>query len=207
MGVPSQESECRNIRVVDDGRVINHGRIIARAPRVASALIPGGGSLDAREIYRAQAAPDDIEAFLETRANAVLATLNRDGSIHLAFMIFLFEEGKMFFETSSTTVKARNIAARPQASFAVDGDGFMAMAQGTARLIHGEEAHSINGRLRAKYLTEAAAVTVGNAWGQIDDVAIEVTPTRWRSWSNAKFGQFSMEAAEGLHPREWWKQE
>ena len=161
--------------------------------------------MDAREIYQAKAAPEDIEGFLSTGSNAVLGTLNGDGSIHLAFMIFLYENQKMYFETASSTVKARNIAARPQASFAIDGDGFMAMAEGTARLIDGDEADEINMRLRAKYLTVAAVATVGRAWSTLDDVAIEVTPTRWRSWSNAKFGQFSMEAAEGLGPDEWWK--
>jgi len=161
--------------------------------------------MDASEIYQAQAAPDDIETFLETRANAVLGTINASGSVHLAFMIFLFEDGKMYFETSSTTVKARNIAARPQASFAVDGPGFMAMAEGTARLIEGDAANEINTRLRAKYLTAEAAATVGRAWSDIDDVCIEITPLRWRSWSNAKFGQFSMDAADGLPTSDWWK--
>lgn len=162
--------------------------------------------MDAREIYQAQAAPEDIKAFLDTRANAVLGTINTSGSVHLAFMIFLYEDEKMYFETSSTTVKARNVAARPNASFAIDGPGFMAMAEGTARIIHGDEAHAINRRLRAKYLTEGAVGTVGEAWGTIDDITIEITPTRWRSWSNAKFGQLSMEAAEGLPSSEWWRE-
>jgi PPOX class probable F420-dependent enzyme len=162
--------------------------------------------MDAREIYQAQAAPDDIQAFLDTRANAVLGTINESGSVHLAFMIFLYEDEKMYFETSSTTVKARNIAARPTASFAIDGPNFMAMAEGTARIIHGEQAHAINARLRAKYLTAEAAATVGVAWGTVDDIAIEITPARWRSWSNAKFGQLSMEAAEGLPSSNWWRE-
>jgi PPOX class probable F420-dependent enzyme len=160
--------------------------------------------MDAHEIYRHQPTRDQIEAFLETRVNAVLGTLNPDGSIHLAFMLFLFQNGNLYFERSSSTAKARNVAARPTASFAVEAKGFMAMAQGTARLIDGAEAAAVNERLRAKYPTPGAAATVGRAWSRIDDVGIELTPTRWRSWSNAKFGQLSMEAADGLPPSEWW---
>jgi hypothetical protein len=160
--------------------------------------------VDAREIYQDKPGHDEIEAFLETRANAVLGTMNRDGSIHLAFMLFLYENGKLYFETASSTVKACNVAARPTASFAVDAKGFMAMAQGTARLIDGDEAAAINARLRAKYLTAEAAASVGTAWATIDDVSIELSPTRWRSWSNDKFGRLSMEAANGLPPKEWW---
>jgi len=162
--------------------------------------------VDAREIYQAKAAPEDIRAFLDTRANAVLGTINASGSVHLAFMIFLYENEKMYFETSSTTVKARNIAARPSASFAINGPNFMAMAEGTARIIHGDEAHAINGRLRTKYLTDDAVATVGAAWGTIDDIAIEIVPNRWRSWSNAKFGQLSAEAAAGLPSSQWWRE-
>jgi hypothetical protein len=43
------------------------------------------------------------------------------------------------------------VAANPTVSFAFEsGDGFMAMAEGTARLIEGDEAHAINARLREK---------------------------------------------------------
>lgn len=160
--------------------------------------------MDAADIYLAKPPPEEIEAQLERPIKAVVGTLNPDGSIHLAFVLFLWEHGKFYFETASMTKKARNIAARPSASFAVDPPGFMAMAEGTARVIDGEEAHSINGRLRAKYLTEEAAATVGAAWGTVDDVAIEITPHRWRSWSGDLLQELGEQAAGDLPYGEWW---
>jgi general stress protein 26 len=112
---------------------------------------------DAVEVYRAQAAPAAIEASLSSKtAKAVVGTLNEDGTTHLAFVIFLYEDGRFYFETSSVTKKARNAAARPNTSFAIEGPGFMAKAEGTARVIEGAEAQAINARLRAKYLTPEA---------------------------------------------------
>lgn len=160
----------------------------------------------AEHAYRANADQADIERHLERRLKCTVGTLNPDGSIHLAFVIFLWESGKLYFETSSVTKKARNVAANPTASFAFEsGDGFMAMAEGTARLIEGDEALAINSRLRAKYLTDEAAETVGGAWGEVDDVAVEITPHRWRSWNSANFYELGAAAAGGLSSDRWWK--
>lgn len=93
---------------------------------------------------------------------------------------------------------------RPTASFAIDPPGFMAMAEGTGRVITGEEAHEINGRLRAKYLTAEVLDGVGSAWGAIDDVAVEITPLNWRSWSSQALTELSKEGAGDIPPADWW---
>jgi len=160
--------------------------------------------MDAADIYLAKPAPEAIEAQLFRPIKATIGTLNPDGSIHLAFVIFLWEDGKLYFETASMTRKACNVAARSTASFAIEGDGFMAMAEGQARIIEGGEAHAINERLRAKYLTPAATGTVGASWGAVDDVAVEITPHKWRSWSSEAFHRMSKDSAGGLDPGEWW---
>lgn len=160
--------------------------------------------MDASDVYLAKAAPETIEQHLESRINATIGTLNPDGSIHLAFVLFLWESGKLYFETASMTRKARNIAARSTASFAFEGKGFMAMAEGVGRIIDGSEAHAINGRLCQKYLTGPAAETVGAAWGTVDDITIEITPTKWRSWSNEVLSELGRDSAAGLPPNEWW---
>jgi hypothetical protein len=163
-----------------------------------------GGFVGASEVYLAKAAPDVIARHLERPIKATIGTLNPDGSIHLAFVIFLWEDGRLYFETASMTKKARNVAARPTASFAFEGQGFMAMAEGVGRVIDGGEAHAINRRLREKYLTTEAVETVGAAWGSVDDVAVEITPTKWRSWSNRVLTDLGREAAGDLPPHEWW---
>lgn len=160
--------------------------------------------MKAHDVYLAKPPPEEIFAQLLRPINAVVGTHNPDGSIHLAFVIFLWENDRFYFETASMTKKVRNIRANPSASFAIDPPGFMAMAEGLARVVEGDEAHEINHRLRAKNLTAEALDSVGQAWGEFDDVAVEITPHRWRSWSSAKLVEAGVEAAGDLAPDRWF---
>jgi hypothetical protein len=163
----------------------------------------------ARDIYRAGATTEEIEDLLTRRLTATIGTLNENGSIHLAYVIFLYEEGRFYCETASLTRKARNVKARSTASFIVEGQvssgrSVMAENEGTALLIDGDEARSINRRLREKYITAAALDQVDNAWNDFDDVAIEITPgPRWRSWCGELFREQTAEAMGGTMKGVW----
>jgi PPOX class probable F420-dependent enzyme len=142
----------------------------------------------ARQVYRVHPTRAEIDDVLGQRLTAVLGTLNDDGSIHLTYLLFLYEDGRFLFETSSETRKARNLAARGTASVIVQGRAatgrsLMVEAEGDAQLIHVPEAHAANHRLRSKYVRPDALDAVDDAWGPIDDVTIELTPRRWRSWT------------------------
>ena len=56
---------------------------------------------DATEVYRARPTADEIADVLAQRLVAAVGTLNQDGSIHLAYVLFLHEGGRMYLETSS----------------------------------------------------------------------------------------------------------
>jgi nitroimidazol reductase NimA-like FMN-containing flavoprotein (pyridoxamine 5'-phosphate oxidase superfamily) len=161
------------------------------------------------EIYRTGASMAEIEDVLSKRLTATIGTLNGDGSIHLAYVIFLYEEGRFYCETSSVTRKARNVRARPTASFLVQGEAssgrtIMVENEGTARLIEGEEARSVNRRLRAKYITDTALDRVDQAWNEFDDVAIEIAPgPRWRSWCGEAFTAQTTRAMGGSSTPVW----
>jgi hypothetical protein len=163
----------------------------------------------AEDVYRAKATPDEIEDLLTKRVTATIGTLNEDGSIHLAYVIFLYESGRFYCETASLTRKARNVRDRPTASFIVEGQTssgrrVMAENEGAARLIVGEEALDVNRRLRAKYITEEALDRVDTAWNRLDDVAIEITPgPRWRSWCGAVFAEETAAAMGGTVKGVW----
>jgi nitroimidazol reductase NimA-like FMN-containing flavoprotein (pyridoxamine 5'-phosphate oxidase superfamily) len=140
----------------------------------------------ADEVYRDHPTRAEIDEVLSQRLSATLGTLNDDGSIHLTQLIFLFEEGRFRLETATTTRKARNIAARSTASLLVHGTAstgrnLMVEAEGSARLI--------NHRLRAKYIVDEAIDAVDLAWGRFDDVAIELVPARWRSWTGTALAE------------------
>ncbi len=132
--------------------------------------------------------PGWIEAFLRERRYAVLATYDDDGSIHLTPVWYLYEEGQLFVETSSTSRKARNILARPAATLLVDvrtlGSERWVSASGRAQILRGEASEGINHKILRRYLTEEALLhpTIGSAMASADDVTICLRPARWRSW-------------------------
>lgn len=163
---------------------------------------------DATQIYRSHPTADEIADVLDQRIVAAVGTLNDDGSIHLAYVIFLNEDGKLYFETSSVTRKARNAASRPQATLLVQGlaatgRSLMVAAEGTTRVIEGPDAHAINHRLREKYFKDDAVEAVDRAWGRIDDVAIEITPVRWRSWTGDLFEAETNKELAGGYDDAW----
>jgi hypothetical protein len=142
----------------------------------------------ANEVYRHHPSPDEIADVLARREVAALGTRNADGSIHLAYVLFLHEDGRVFVETSSVTRKAANVEARPTATILVQGRAssgrhLMVSGEGDARVIRGTEAQGVNRRVRAKYIVEGARDALERAWGKLDDVALEITPARWRSWT------------------------
>ncbi|MGH8824628.1 MAG: pyridoxamine 5'-phosphate oxidase family protein [Jiangellaceae bacterium] len=146
---------------------------------------------DAMEIYRDHPTADEIEDVLALRATATVGTINEDGSVHLAFVIFLHHDGRLYFETSSVTRKARNVQRTGRASMIVQGRSttsgrhLMVSAEGAGRVLSGPDARQINRRLRAKYIRPDALDDIDSAWNAFDDVAIEITPGTWRSWTGS----------------------
>lgn len=156
--------------------------------------MPDPDPTTARAVYRAHPTEDEIADVLGQRLSAAVGTLNEDGSIHLAYVIFLFDEGKFYFETSSVTRKARNADARATASILVHGTAssgrsLMVAAEGTARVIGLPAAHAVNRRIRQKYVRADAVEALGDSWGRFDDVAVEISPIRWRSWTGTELAR------------------
>lgn len=132
---------------------------------------------------------DIISEFLHGRYVASIATRNRDDTIHLVPIWYLFEDGIFYLPTSPGSVKTRNIVDRPSASVMVDSRGpgplRSASAQGHAEILDGESAMAFNQRCWARYCTAAglADPDVGGLLAAYDTVCIKVTPTRW-IWSD-----------------------
>ncbi len=123
-----------------------------------------------------------------------MGTLNEDGSIHLTYVLFLHDQGRVYVETSSVTRKARNVRARPTTTFLVQarastGRTLMVAGEGVARVIDGADAQELNRRLRAKYLVPGATEAIERAWSKLDDVALELSPRTWRSWTGTLLHQ------------------
>lgn len=126
------------------------------------------GGDGATEIYRAHPASDEIAELLEGRLTAALGIINNDGSVHLAYVIFLYKGGRFYLETSSVIRKARNAKARGRASMLIQGHTpsgtiVMVSVEGSARVVDGTEAREVNHRLRAKYIKSEALDAIDRA--------------------------------------------
>jgi Pyridoxamine 5'-phosphate oxidase len=156
----------------------------------------------ARDVYLAKPTDGEIDDVLGQRLNAAIGTLNENGTVHLAYVIYLYQDGKLYFETASMTRKARNVAARGTASMLVQGTAatgtsLMVSVEGPARLLDGDEANAVNEAIRAKYVTAYALDAVNSSWGSFDDVAVEITPSKRRSWTGSVFHEATAEALGG----------
>jgi len=145
---------------------------------------------DAEEIYRDHPTDDEIADVLASRGTAAVGTLNADGSIHLAYVIFLHRDGRLYFETSSVTRKARNIERSGRVTMLVQGAAstgrsLMVSLEGTGRILTGDEARQLNHDLRAKYIKPEALDEIDRSWNGFDDVAVELTPRAQRSWTGS----------------------
>jgi PPOX class probable F420-dependent enzyme len=128
---------------------------------------------------------------LRGRGTATIGTVGPDGLPHLAPVWFVFDDdGTVGFESSSTTRKVRNVARTGSASVlakgtADDGGTLTVLGQGSARVVVGAEARAIARRVRRKYLSDEGMGPVSSLLDRIDDVAVELRPSRWVAWNTS----------------------
>jgi PPOX class probable F420-dependent enzyme len=67
--------------------------------------------------------PDEMDAFLAEPRNAIVATLNPDGSAQLSPIWFVWEDGVVYFSTTKHRLKVKNLQRDPRISFVVDDPG------------------------------------------------------------------------------------
>jgi hypothetical protein len=86
---------------------------------------------------------------------------------------------------------------------AASGRSLMVSAEGRATVLHGAESSAINHRLRAKYIKPEALGGVDRAWGGIDDITVEIEPTRWRSWTGSALHERTQEELNAPYAEAW----
>ena len=131
--------------------------------------------------------PEARKNLLEGRRYAVLATINRDSSVHLTPVWYLFKDDFLFVTSNVATRKVRNIVANPQVSLIVDVRKPVAhkwvCASGTAEIIRDEESRRINTEVFKRYVTPAGLQEpkVAPFLQPLHDVTIRIAPKTWRS--------------------------
>jgi PPOX class probable F420-dependent enzyme len=136
-----------------------------------------------------------VQEIVQRRAIATLATHNPDGSAHLTSVWFLFEDGRFYVGTMTGLRKARNIGANPHASLMIDvrepGQERGVSVTGKATVVTGKRSEELNLRIHSRYLSPAALADprVGGAFAKMDDITIELIPSKWTSWDMRVLGK------------------
>jgi PPOX class probable F420-dependent enzyme len=153
---------------------------------------------------------DELRALLTERRYATLATHDPDGLIHLTPVWFLFDNDRFYFESFSGSRKIKNLQQNPSASVIVDvrqpGTERWVAASGTSEILRGEEAATINGVIRHRYLTPDALseARIEPVFAAADDVTISLTPAKWRSWAARDLDQAFFGGILGEAPERWF---
>ena len=151
--------------------------------RPPQAVVPGGRGAE-RDLLSEGLARE----FLEARLIANFATLNRDGSVHLVGMWFLWDGEAVLLPTSAATRKVRNLERESRATVMIDDSrgGFDLRGitlTGRAAILRDPEAVSLNRRIHLKYVTERGRdLQPVDRYLGTDDVTIRFVPERVSSW-------------------------
>ncbi len=84
----------------------------------------------------------EAHEFLKTHAQAVLATIRKDGRPQLSNVLVAYDEGALIMSITETRAKYRNLWRDPRCTVLVLGDTFWQylVVDGEARMTRGEEA-------------------------------------------------------------------
>jgi PPOX class probable F420-dependent enzyme len=126
--------------------------------------------------------PQQVRAFLQESTRTLkLGTIRADGSPHVVPVWFVLDGEDVVFTTSSSSVKARNLQARPRVSVCVDDErppfGFVS-AFGTA-MVQRQPADLLiwTTRIAHRYLGAARAQEAGERYATIDDLLVRIKIT------------------------------
>ena len=111
-------------------------------------------------------------------------------------------------QSLDTTAFVDHALEQPLKAFIVQGTAstgrnLMVSFEGTGRMVSGPEGRQAMHRIRAKYITPDALPALDVAWDTVDDLAIEIVPTRRRSWTGTAFAA-QTEAAMGRSYEDAW---
>ena len=154
---------------------------------------------------------DSVREMLKERRYATLGTQNEDGSIHLTPVWYVFENGNFYIGCSSSSRKARNAAAHPDATMLVEirrpGTERWVSASGRVEILRGEQSREVNSRILNRYLTSEAMADprIGPTFEYADDITICLIPEQWRSWSSSDLDRRFFGGILTSTPEKWFR--
>lgn len=161
------------------------------------------------ETYRApHGLNSNLRRLVLEQRSVTLGTINSDGSPHMTLLLFSLDDSdRMYLPTPRPTRKVKNVLAWPTRTALVAIDNGWVSCTGDARLIEGSEAAEINQGVRDRLFTEAGLATMGRLLEAHEDTTIEITPTKWLSWTSDGIDQWIESQGINLEaqPGAWMK--
>jgi PPOX class probable F420-dependent enzyme len=133
---------------------------------------------------------DEIVALFEEALFARLATINNDGTVHIAPVFFKYQDGEIWIATQDPSLKIRNIKRNNRVSVLVDISDVpfrAALVYGTALLDYEDvidKRITIFERTRSREEADQYARRLSGKW---QCVIVRVTPDRVVSFDYSKF--------------------
>ncbi len=176
--------------------LLNGGSDVAESDQARDGAPMGHGQKQ-RDVI--QMSPAEIDEFLAGRRSMSMATVNKDGSIHMIAMWYGFLEGCVAIESKAKAQKILNLRRNPNITMMVeDGDYYDelrgVMITGTAEIVDDPDrvfalGVSVFERYTMPY-TEAMKPAVLQMLNK--RVVVKVTPKKIASWDHGKLGLPSM---------------
>jgi len=127
----------------------------------------------------------EVHAFLAAlpARTGKLATVRADGSPHVAPVWYdIDDDGSLVFNTGESTVKGRNLARDPRASFCVDDERppfSFVVVEGAVELSDDpDEVRRLAGRIGGRYMGAERAEEYGARNGVPGELAVRLRPVR-----------------------------
>lgn len=118
---------------------------------------------------------DEMKKKLAEAQNIWVATVRSDGKPHLAPVWFALVDGKLYFSTESSSIKARNIEENPHVALTLEDGSHPIICEGAARPIPPPAPEEVAKEFFRKYEWE---LSNEKQYSQL----FEVIPEKWLSW-------------------------
>ena len=130
--------------------------------------------------------PAQLNEFLAEPRNAIVATINKDGSPQLTPVGFYWDGSTFYITTTKETVKYQNVKRDPRITITVDqGDDYrMVIAKGKAQ-IQEEDIWPTTGKLLEKYFGPQAGATYLEAMKKQNRVLLVLKPKKLQTSARA----------------------
>jgi PPOX class probable F420-dependent enzyme len=132
---------------------------------------------------------EELESFFEEAQFSRLATINEDGTVHIAPIFFKYDDGQILMATQDPSRKVRNIKRNNKVTVLIDTTDVPfkgALIYGTAELDYEDVISKRIAIFERRLSREDAETYAQRLSGKWECVIIRITPTRIASFDYSK---------------------